>query len=651
MNRYVVILAVLLIAATANAGQYIVTSLPTTITQSAHSADTWDTVTMAGTRLTSTGSGVTFAAGCNHWVFNLGSDTLEYGTDSTETYPIGINLASNSYETTDIIILGNNQAGLIYHNPAHITGLEGAGELVLGDMTMQTVGINLGVRVNGIEIRGITVRVTGAGAWTHCINGEARGHKVVNCKLINDAYAFIDRQLFQTSCITSRQQYDSFAINLGYDYGWLVDSCELESNSGTSIYFTTQDSAVFRVERSTFTQDTRNIYGVDYPGAYRSTTNVDFAIWAQGWGPGSYVRDCDFYAGDTYNGGRGLMVYFCEGRDGTPLRFSNLRCHRMHEGTNSEYQSIWNPEFIKIRGGTKWCEFDSIYGAWLIDTIETQYGGYCPRGGMIMYEYWNDYTASPHNVSFKNSACSTLAVTNTNYTNYSGWVITWEDIEDADTSSYTQNNYLYSNATTIYDFGHYDGNGAYARFIGDTVNLVLNTDMPRQYTFNQGYYADPSLGNVARDLYYVGEAAPGDIGYWTYGGSVSGEKTLRFQRTLNLYVRGTNGLPVTEATVSATNNYGTVALSGTSDSHGFVSGVVSYGWYARTATDSTSFNNFTLNASKAGDNTNVSFTVAWDNYIDTLDLTATVGDGTWSGETPTNEVRIRSGIIRSGVIR
>jgi hypothetical protein len=119
------------------------------------------------------------------------------------------------------------------------------------------------------------------------------------------------------------------------------------------------------------------------------------------------------------------------------------------------------------------------------------------------------------------------------------------------------------------------------------------------------------------------------------------------ERTLQIYVRGNNDLPVVNAACTVWNNYTNNVCVGTTNFGGLVSGVVSY-WYESYAGDSIVFNDFVIHAELDGDKAaNSSFTVGWTaaGGTDTLTLTGTVGTGEWDGAA---QVRKKTGNISIG---
>lgn len=150
-------------------------------------------------------------------------------------------------------------------------------------------------------------------------------------------------------------------------------------------------------------------------------------------------------------------------------------------------------------------------------------------------------------------------------------------------------------------------------------------------TIKMGKGAWQSSNIEALDLVYETPCAFDDIDL-----SDPRDHSVKVLRSLNLYVRGNNGLPVVGATVTAENSYGQTVVSGLSASNGRVYDVVSYYFVAEATPDSLGFNPFTITASYGADETSESFTVGPlpAGGTDTLTLANTIGTGDWDDETP-----------------
>ena len=86
MKYLLAIFLLLLLAGSAFGGMHVVTSLPYSIGESSHSADAVDTIEIAGTKLSSGTNGIKlygeYHDPIRDWVINLGTDTIEFASDS-----------------------------------------------------------------------------------------------------------------------------------------------------------------------------------------------------------------------------------------------------------------------------------------------------------------------------------------------------------------------------------------------------------------------------------------------------------------------------------------------------------------------------------------------------------------------------------------
>jgi hypothetical protein len=197
-----------------------------------------------------------------------------------------------------------------------------------------------------------------------------------------------------------------------------------------------------------------------------------------------------------------------------------------------------------------------------------------------------------------------------------------------DAGNLFKNNVLESNFR-IWDSGpiSYDETGNYFRSIEDTIRRPAVYDHSSWALVAMGstYY----LGHGCEIINPVLEDGITEADLWEdpvatqiYDWSV--------YRTLKIKVQGTGEHWVNGADVWVVNVFGDTVFTGTTGSDGLVEDTVRY-IYLSLSTDS-SYNDFVLGAAYAGDTTTVTgFTVASNNYSDTLLLTATVGNGDSTG--------------------
>jgi len=180
-------------------------------------------------------------------------------------------------------------------------------------------------------------------------------------------------------------------------------------------------------------------------------------------------------------------------------------------------------------------------------------------------------------------------------------------------------NNRFESVGTIISFGgeNYGANGIC--FSGDTLVRLTPTSDPHTIVVGWRNYFD-AQDDTLRDLVYEGGALESQI---EFGASNS---DFRVQRTIQMKVYGNNDLPVQGANVNVVNSYSQNVLSGITNAHGLVEGIVSYRWEQDPGSDSLGYNNFTVTVSKGTDSDQATFTVASGSQMPSLILTNTPGD-------------------------
>jgi hypothetical protein len=174
----------------------------------------------------------------------------------------------------------------------------------------------------------------------------------------------------------------------------------------------------------------------------------------------------------------------------------------------------------------------------------------------------------------------------------------------------------------------------------DTIDSYHTGSDSTTIVFDQtGAYLNHSTGNKLRDCVFLNNANDNDIifPFQAFSDADGLGQDVRYERTLNVYAKGYNNLPVTSAQVWVVNSYGDTVLTGTTNSGGRVSGVVTYNYRAKDPLpedgydleDSLAYNNFTLKTQRGSDSRTVSFAVTATSANDTLTLSSTYGDGSW----------------------
>lgn len=616
-----------LIAAPAFAGQHVVNSLPVTFSNASHSADTWDTVTIAGTSLTSASDGIIFN-GTDYWVVEGQGDTIVFGNSSTNVahgargVNIGGGLGSDYIVIKDLVIL-NRPIGIdtLNYDPNDT-------------LTGRVEGISTGYSCDYILVENCRIEIQAYSS--HGID-IGRGHSQV--------YRHIDIN-HSSPGFHNRCQFDACGIRMSGlrrsditgdgTFNVRIEDVNVERVSHCGIYGSAYQGmdAIMQVEACTVVVSSKNImYGPGEGGTCSGRANC-YGIQFTSAGPGSYIKHCHITADEGNHGGRGIQLVSADGTADNPVVICSTYVN-VHEDADVQFRGTYGyfPCAIKIRQN---CYGVSVFDNTFIYVADgsvnwgTTTGSYYTSGEAGLYEHWSS-NSPPFDVSFERNLFRAIDRSSGAY--IAGF--TFDNCtQGPDPSFVFKNNRIESDYTGI-KWGGYDGEAHSFTLIGDTLRVV-DTSNTETHSFMVGYLnMNYNTGdNLLRDMVFEGVASPNDIEF----PSSQGTADLTFQQTLRVYVRGNNDQPVSGASVTVRNNYNQVVLSGTSSSGGLVSGPVSYLYQTRTGTDSTNFNNFSVMVSKGSDSNSGNISVGWDNFKDTLDLSNTLGDGTWQEEDPIDTI-------------
>jgi len=621
------------------AGQYVISSLPHTVNQSSHSADSWDTITIAGTKLTSATDGIEFIA-CYNWVLDLGQDTIVFGqgSSSTQWNSIGVDFRPYGYDGCYNIIVKD---GYIINDPQGIDTLNYDPSDTLSG---RCDAIRMGYASHDLTIEGTFIRM--AAYSSHAImTGGARGQLIKNVIIDHASPGFHNRGNFD-ACAIKGANFNTDDLTGSTDYHVRIEGTKVIRCPHAGFYFNANQTGdnyiVGQIESCTLTVDARNImyYPVGDGQTEHGRANC-YAIQFTRGGPNTYIKNCHITSGTSHHGGRGIQFVVSKGTQTEPLVVCSNYVD-VHEAADVAFTGTYGyyPCAMKIRQN---CRGIHVYDNTLIYTSDgsipwgTVTGSYYCSGHAFVYQYWTESPSPPYYITVENNLMRSIDRNPSGGALLDGVIFDWKI--GYDPSFVWRYNRIESDYVG-YRWGGYDGPANATTIIGDTLKLV-DTSNSNHHAFQLGYlqmgYDAEDI--IVQDMVYensLGNPANYDqsIDFPSSGGSCD----ITERRTIDIYARGTNGLPVTGASVTVTNNYGQTVVSGTTSSGGRVSGVVSYRYDCRSGTDSTSYNNFTVNVSKSSDNSQSSLTVSWNSYKDTVDLTSTAGDGTWEDDEPTEDV-------------
>jgi hypothetical protein len=642
------------------AGQRVISSLPVTFKQSDHSVDAWDTITVAGTKLVSATDGILFE-GTYNWFVDLGQDTIVYGQGSTSAQwnSYGINFRGRGYDGSYNIIISG---GFILNDPQGIDTLTYSPQDTLSG---RCNGITAGFACHDITVDGTFIR--SAAYSSHCISlGGDGGYLIKNTILDQAAPGFHSRGQFDACAIKGAPGSGWLRTNLANnciknDYHVELDNVKVLRSCHAGFFFHGgEDAAVIAIKSCTLVVDSRNImYPVTDGFTHHGRANC-YAIQITRAGPGCLIKKNHITAGESHHGGRGIQFVASVGQPDNPVAVcSNYVA--VHESADVAFTGAYGyfPCAMKIRQrcrGIHMYDNQFIYIADGSVARGTTSGSYYLYGEAGLYEHWTT-ESPPFYITIERNLFRSIDRNSGAYIS----AFTFDNADRAPDPSFIWRNNRLESDYIAYRWGGYDGEAHSVIMRGDTVRLV-DTSNATVWAYQLGYlnmnYRTDDI--VAIDMTYEGVANDTRINF----PSNQGSSDITLQRTLYIYVKGNNDLPVTNANVTVRNNYGQTIINGSTNNGGRIIGTVTYNFQSRGLSDSTNFNNFTIDVSKGGDNTQGSMTVGWNSYRDTLLLPATIGDGEWEpdevvdtippaaiddlGAVPDNEVFMMSNSIDVG---
>ena len=603
--------------------------------------NTGDTVTFSGTKVTTATDGLYVRDGAINVLINLAGDTLVFGTDNGAGH-MGIRVARSNGPTQNVVIKG----GWVIHggndssNRNACIELAGCNGVLIDSVSTIVYGTN-GKCLTSVPQEGRVITATNGTvtSWRGTSkNVEIRGGRYIS----------------YVTGYSSRCSYDGAVIHLagksavtGSEYNFKVHDLSVENAPCQGIV----TYGVVHVYGCTVTVDSRN-FMYTYPSSQfcQSQANA-YCILARLVNEGSMFYDNVLLAGETYYGADGgFEVEGCLGTAAKPIMFYN-NYMKIHRGWDVYYGSTIRAKGFKIRRADETDPFtgDSYNGNRHIRIYNNDINVYAHTDTVNYKAYGPGASAFyllPHidrndsDVVIENNHIRAIVLDDNSYIYNAEILATAFEFMAGDAiKQYTiRNNRMESN-DAFYRYGGYDPGGRNYLCYNDTLIAIDTAAGPTtQYSikFWPGDIGTALTDNYIKDSYYVPDTLWKVIKFRP--GMSNGEITL--QRTLNVYVRGNNNLPVVNAACSLWNDYDRLVVAGITDSGGHVSGVVSFLYESINNADSLAFNDFRIKAVKGTDVvTNSTFTVEPGpaGGTDTLTLSNTVGTGVWGAGGETEE--------------
>jgi len=577
MVRSGVFILLLLLAGGVDASRHTITSLPYTASRD------YDTLTLGTARLLGSGDGITITG--HHVFLDLEGDTLIFGAGNGN-YNQGITISGGAHHVT---ISG----GVVYHG--------GNGD--------NNSCLHLS-RVNDITIRNTDMVVRGTNG--HCVTSASVGYP-------GNYNVEIDGGGFWNNChgYTSRCMYDGSAMRLwsaSYggigNYHYKIHDITIHQTPGQGIMIAGRDQgtneAVALIYNNTIYGDARNSFyddcGPGGCGVCYSSANP-YAIAFLKCGAGTKCFNNSILSGDHYGGSRGILVENSNGSFENPIEIYNNYID-ISEGPNAERpDGIMHA--IRIRSidggyhGHIYIHHNNIVGTVDNNAATTHIGRevrllfHSVQPGDVGYVVIESNRLTAQSLT-SNTDCKALVIERT-----------------SSASGVPGNEYRFNrieSSGTIVKLG--DVNMAASDIIleGDTL-VFLSTSAGDRMTWNIGRYQGQSINNRARDCVFLGGARDTNI-VWTH--CQNGDNRFALEKVFNIMVRGNNNLPVPGASVTVTNNYGRVVLSGSTSNYGYIRQPVTYWYEAEDTRDSTNFGPFRIQAAKGSDVSQIYFSVSDD---------------------------------------
>ena len=598
MKRLILIL--MLLAATAQAGQTVIGSADLPYT----AATAYDTITFDASKITTTGSGIYVTA--NNVTVDLQDDTLEFGTNYGDN-AYGI---YTSYHRNNLNIVGDaDNHGLILHGGG-TSGVDSS----YSCRNVRTLGdaVNINIQYVDMEIYG----------WNahnfHHFDGYVTNLTISDCRLTDHGSGF-----------TSRCSFDGSGVH--------VDVVNLVMHD---VYMDCYHNALYlsgsaEVYNCTLLVDAKNdLYYQGDPWdqvCYSSVQAVGISCWHVD--PGTSIHDNVFLSGVENEGCDGaFLVCYTVGTAEDPVLIYNNEA-MIHRGPDDHYGSALTAKGYKQRWGNKHINiydnlftviahnehplYPAAYNAnvegfdmLFTDKYHGSEGDFCDS--FITVE--NNHVLVIDSGNGSGSVSAALMAIRGENTGYN-----WNDAGNV-----WRNNYFVTSNIGI-DLGDLDG-GKCINFLsqGDTIVTTSET----HYAFDVGTYDGPCTTNVIRDVTYTYDSPEDSIRWAASDVIYANGSDITFERTLRIYVEGSNELGVESAACSVWSDVKGLVYSGLTNSSGYDTAFVPYNYTYCIAAGTppgtiadTNYNDFTIKVAKSGSDSTITMTINSETDADSLGMT------------------------------
>ena len=617
-----VTLAFLTLTGVSEAARHVISSLPYTFSATSMTSGQVDTLVLGSRNLHSATGGIILQAvygnALHDVVVNLGNDTISFG-EGGGNGNVGIRLTgSNAYMPYNIKVVG----GHVIHNTSNAAADANRCIDVMGHNILFE---NVDCVVKGYN--GITLYGSGQYTWNVEVSG-GRYH--------SDVTAFTSRCNYDAPVIKLTNLYTSTITTNNAPYHFDIHDIVIDGGPHMGIAAMGReggaDFALVRIHNCQIQTDARNDFYTSYSGLCNSTSNP-YGIALRHVDGGTQIYNNTITSGNVRGGNRGILIEYGNGTAAKPVEiYSNYV--DVHEGPNVEYGDGLPVHGIRIRYGNRYLH---VYDNTFICTGDNLSSTTAYGSQVHTFRYsWN--ITNSYNIFERNHI---IAKSNTSGVVADAVTLEGDDVAAPphDPTLIVRYNKIESDGVLI-KWGDINGGGPGITLNGDTLGFLTPSYSPE--TFHLGHLGNnwDCSENTARDIVYQNGTAYNDITFAT-----GGTADISIQRTLRITVRGINSTVIPGATVTIRNAYNHQVASGLTNSAGVFSAPVSYWFESRTATDSTSYNSFTISAVKDADQISQTIAVTPTTAGIALQLTNTTGN---TDTTPPGQINDLSSVTGSG---
>jgi hypothetical protein len=616
--RIVMIFTMILIQSAILQSEVVIDKLPYTIENVSGK-----TFVLSGS-LTSATDGIHIGDNVHDILLNLGSDTITFGIAGGDNN-YGIGLYWNPY---NVEIRGG---WIIHGGDVSVGNAEGNNCIFLGNS-------------HDIFFNNVSASVDGIDGKCLSNNGTTYNLEIAGGSFASNSTAFTSRCTTTGAVICFSPQK---ILPGESDYHINIHDIEIGNgpHTGISILKGSGTRCLAYIHNNSISIDAVNDLYPDSDGNTCHSSGNAHCIEIYGLQAGSKIYDNILRSGNQREGSQGILLQDCKGTTDQPVEVYGNDID-VSNGPNRPSPSgkvcglYWR--YVPGEVGT-WNCYNHIYDNRFKLTVDTDTNtthiGRLAEGVSVYF-----YDSCAHNI-FENNHVEVVSLSDTGFIEVAAIGLGLRDTTESICAGAVDNIFRYNYYKAPRNpvaFGNSRGEpGNNFVLYRDTIDCLHSGPDSTTIVFDQtGTWWKHSTGNRLIDCVFLNQANDADVvfSYQPEDGTDGLGEDLRFERTLKVWVRGYNNLPVVDALVTAVNNYGDTVFVGNTGLGGLAAGVVTYKYFARDPIenddiilkDSTGYNDFSLITSRDGDISMTSLKIDADCAADTLTLQNTFGSGSWS---------------------